>query len=96
MAHLPAAGMSWQTNESDRDTVFSWCEFGADDSGGTMEAFRASDGTWYWSAQLRTGGHVHRAYGVGCANESKARHMAMHLVAALLQIVDGVQPHRVD
>ena len=52
--------------------------------------------TWSWSVVLHASRHEQRATGYGCATESKAKHMAMHLVAALLQIIDGVKPHEVD
>ena len=90
-------GMQWQAQIEGQDNG-SQCKFtfaeGLQES--TLLTFLEPKGTWSWEVSLYASEHEHWATGYGCATESKAKHMAMHLVAALLQILDGVKPHEVD
>ena len=90
-------GMTWHAHENESSPA-SWCEFsiaeGLEPS--TMDARSEPDGTWSWELSLYASDREHFATGYGCATEGKARFMAMSLVSALLQIIDGVKPHEVD
>lgn len=90
-------GMQWNPQFEGQDNG-SWCEFTFSEglSKSELKTFLEPAGTWSWEVSLYASQHEHFATGYGCANESKAKHMAMHLVAALLQILDGVKPHEVD
>ena len=93
-------GMQWKQVE-DEDGSWLACEFKLDGSPvlSRLEVFEWGEGNlWNWNATLfySEQGHELTVYGENCATESKAKHMAMHLVAALLQIIDGVKPHEVD
>jgi hypothetical protein len=92
-------GMTWQERDvSDGSAPGVWCEFVLSEGQPTsrMDVYETIDDKWTWSVDLFASEYKQKAYGYGCANESKAKHMAMHLVAALLQIMDGVRPHEVD
>ena len=93
-------GMQWKQVEND-DGSWLVCEFKLDGSpmSSRLEVFEwGEDNLWNWNATLFYGeqGHELTTYGENCLSESKAKHMAMHLVAALLQILDGVKPHDID
>ena len=89
--------MSWQAIEIDGRSG-SRCEWTVGDGcpPSWMDALQDKDGTWSWQASLWVTGNEHFAAGDHCATEGKARFMAMSLVSALLQIIDGVKPHEVD
>lgn len=90
-------GMQWNPQFEEHD-IGSWCEFtfaeGLEKS--ELKTFRGPAGTWSWQVSLYASQREHFATGHGCATEGKARFMAMSLVSALLQIIDGVKPHEVD
>jgi len=76
----------------------SRCDFSMGEGlkGSKLQTFLDPDGTWAWEVSLYASAHEQWGHGYGCANESKAKHMAMHMVAALLQIMDGVRPHELE
>lgn len=61
-----------------------------------MKTYPSSREGWSWYVYLAAPGTWYETNGYGCATEGKARFMAMSLVSALLQIIDGVKPHEVD
>lgn len=90
------SGMTWQALPVDTG---SSCEVVLGEGLPASElttCFMADTKTWSWRVELNASEHTQHAYGYGCATEGKARFMAMSLVSALLQIIDGVKPHEVD
>ena len=61
-----------------------------------LSTYPDAGGRWRWYVGLASPGGWHEVTGEYCATEGKARFMAMSLVSALLQIIDGVKPHEVD
>jgi hypothetical protein len=100
MAHdMPVKAMSWQPLQEEHYSNGSRCVFtfaeGLEES--TMTVHEEAEGLgWIWEVKLWASDRRQVAYGFGCATESKARHMAMHFVAAMLQIMDGLKPFQVD
>lgn len=90
------SGMQWEALPTN---LGSYCEVVLQEGLPASElttCFMADTKAWSWSVVLHASGHEQRASGYGCATEGKARFMAMSLVSALLQILDGVKPHEVD
>lgn len=92
------SAMQWQERDTiDGSLPGGFCEVTLSEGVPASRLDVYSDGDqWTWAVSLYVSEHKHRAYGYGCATEGKARFMAMSLVSALLQIIDGVKPHEVD
>lgn len=96
------SGMQWHPQADNPLTEGgvkgSWCEVTLVEGlrPSRLDVLPEDSGTWSWEVSLYATGHEHWATGYGCATEGKARFMAMSLVSALLQIIDGVKPHEVD
>jgi len=89
-------GMQWQASEIDGRNKSS-CEMKIrDDLPASRLVVWEADIGWSWQVTLCASQYEHFVTGYGCATEGKARYMAMSLVSALLQIIDGVKPHEVD
>lgn len=89
-------GLSWQAVD-DGEINESCCEMKIrDDLPVSRLVVWDAVGSWSWQVMLYASKDEHFACGDGCATEGKARFMAMSLVSALLQIIDGVRPHEVD
>lgn len=62
-----------------------------------MSVLPLGAGNFGWKVMLYIPGSVcaYKASGNGCIDATKARHMAMSMVSAFLQIHDGVKPDEV-